>query len=171
MGEMKVCVKPMSIKKIRLIANIVRNSLNLNARDKFPILQLLEWCMAGDQIEVEIVEQYEMKDAYAITDTSSNVIRIRQDVYDGAAQGNPRDIFTLCHELGHFLLHKPDRIEFARASEELPKFRDAEWQANTFASEIMAPYEEARKMSEEEIAKTYGMSRQAASIRYKKCRS
>ena len=46
---------------------------------------------------------------------------------------------------------------------------DAEWQANTFAAELMAPYELIRGMGVEEIMRECGMSYTAASIQYKKC--
>ena len=42
----------------------------------------------------------------------------------------------LCHEMGHFLLHRD--ITFARArDEDVPIYRDSEWQADTFAGALM----------------------------------
>ena len=46
---------------------------------------------------------------------------------------------------------------------------DPEWQANTFAAELMAPYKLIRGLSVEEIMEKCGMSFTAASIQYKKC--
>ena len=89
---------------------------------------------------------------------------IREDVYDRAVDGNARDRFTLCHELGHFLLHTPERVSFARG--EVPTYMDPEWQANVFAGELMAPYELVKNMSACEIAEKCGMSLAAAQVQY-----
>ena len=47
-----------------------------------------------------------MEDMYGNTNTATNTMRIRSDVYRGAIAGNPRDRFTLCHELGHYFDEK-----------------------------------------------------------------
>jgi hypothetical protein len=60
--------------------------------------------------------------------------------------------------------HIPHSISFARGK--IPRYRDPEWQANTFAGELMAPYELVKDMSAEEIAVKCKMSRQAAKIQY-----
>ncbi len=91
-------------------------------------------------------------------------MQIREDVYNGTVEGNPRDRFTLCHELGHYFLHQPEFISYARG--EIPKYCQPEWQANTFAAELMAPYHLTKSMSAEEIAKKCGMSKSAADIQY-----
>ena len=91
-------------------------------------------------------------------------MRIRSDVYEGAVKGRPRDRFTLCHELGHYILHQPEFMSYARG--DIPRYRQPEWQANTFAGELMAPYDLVKDMSIEEIMKKCGMSRQAATIQY-----
>ena len=105
-----------------------------------------------------------MEDTYGTTNTGMNIMRIRSDVYEGAIQGNPRDRFTLCHEVGHWFLHQPDSISFARGN--VPRYRDPEWQANTFAAELMAPYELVKDMTISEIMEKCGMSMQAATIQY-----
>lgn len=115
-------------------------------------------------MEFEIVEPEEMEDTYGTTNTGNNVMRIRSDVYERAVQGNPRDRFTLCHELGHYLLHQPECISYARGG--IPTYRNPEWQANTFAAELMAPMHMIQEMSVEEIMHRCGMSRQAATIQY-----
>ena len=168
----KICVKPLSIKNIRKITKMLREVLNIEDDERFPIVHFIEWVL-GDpdsDFDYEITEVEEMQDIYGLTDTNRNVMKIRGDVYKGAIEGNPRDVFTLCHELGHYLLHKPEAVEFARVSENIPAFRNPEWQANTFAAELLAPYDRAKNMSAKEIAEQYGMSAQAAQIRCKQCR-
>ena len=105
-----------------------------------------------------------MEDMYGNTNTGTNVMKIRRDVYERAIKGVPRDRFTLCHELGHYLLHQPEFISYARG--DVPRYRDPEWQANTFAGELMAPYGLVKNFSIEDIMGKCGMSRQAATIQY-----
>lgn len=162
-----VSVKPMSRKDIRDLVKEFKTMFGLEKVLKFPIVQFIEWCLPELGLEFEVMTVSEMKDTYGLTNTGNNTLKIRQDVYEGAIQGNPRHRFTLCHELGHFLLHTPDRVSFARG--EIPKYMDAEWQANTFAAELMAPYNLVYMMSPEEIAEKCGMSMAAAWIQYKKC--
>ena len=50
----------------------------------------------------------------------------------------------------------------------VPPYCDPEWQADTFASEFLMPYEECIVMDEEEIRKTYHVSRTAAEVRHNK---
>lgn len=135
----------------------------------FPIVHFIEWVIADPEsgMDFEILTKEEMQDTYGTTNTGSNKMRIREDVYEGAIKGNPRDRFTLCHELGHYFLHQPESISYARGN--IPAYRNPEWQANTFAAELMAPYDLVKNMSANEIAEKCGMSRQAAEIQYREC--
>lgn len=169
---MKVAADPLSRKKIRELATMIREMCGLKTTCYFPIVEFIEhFISAGDEgLSFVIVSEDEMEDMYGTTDTSSDIMKIREDVYIGAINGNPRDRFTLCHELGHFLLHRPGRISFARG--EIPKYQDPEWQANTFAGELMAPYYLVRGMSVKQIAEKCGMSLTAAGIQhsmYQRC--
>lgn len=163
-----ISVVPLSAKAIRDIAKRFRVMFGLENVLCFPIVPFIEWCLPQLEMDYEIVPVAEMKNAYGITHTGKGIMRIREDVYEGAIAGNPRDRFTLCHELGHFLLHTPDRVSFARG--EVPAYMDAEWQANTFAAELMAPYELIRGMCVNEIMEKCGMSFKAATIQYTKCK-
>lgn len=146
--------------------------IELENEPYFPIVQFIEWILGDpdNDFDYEIVEANEMEE-YGITNTSSNIMRIRRDVYDGAVKGNPRDRFTLCHELGHFFLHQPDCISFARTSD-CPPYKNPEWQANVFAAELMAPYSIVKGWETEMISEKCGMSMQAAEIQrrvYNRC--
>lgn len=157
-----VAVKPMSRKSIRALAMEFRKLFGLENELYFPVVPFIEWCMPILGLEYEVVEIGEMGNTYGLTNTGDNTLRIREDVYEGAIKGNPRHRFTLCHELGHFILHTPDRVSFARG--EVPAYQDPEWQANTFAGELMAPYNLTCCMSVEEIMRACGMSKTAAEI-------
>ena len=56
-------------------------------------------------------------------------------------------------------------MSYARG--DVPRYCNPEWQANTFAGELMAPYDLVKDMSPDEIARTCGMSKQAAEIQFK----
>ncbi len=165
---MNVAVEPLSRANIRKIAKDLRKVIGCEDIPYFPIVQFIEWVLANPEnsmeFEFELVEPDEMQDTYGTTNTGRNIMRIRSDVYDRAVQDSPRDRFTLCHELGHYLLHQPEYVSYARGN--VPAYRSPEWQANTFAAELMAPRELIMNMSIEEIMKNCGMSRQAATIQF-----
>lgn len=168
---MSVAAIALSRKKIREFVKYVREACGMENVLYFPILQFIELVLGNPDdpsLNYEIVESDEMTDMYGNTNTGTNVMKIRRDVYEGAVKGNPRDRFTLCHELGHYLLHRPELMTYARG--DVPRYMDPEWQANTFAGELMAPYDLIKDMSVEEIMEQCGMSRQAASIQYRECR-
>ena len=164
---MNICAVALSRIKIRELTMILREACGLKDELYFPIVEFIEWILGdpeNEDFDFEIVPESEMEDTYGMTNTASNVMRIRQDVYEGAVAGNPRDRFTLCHELGHYLLHRPQYISYARGN--VPTYCQPEWQANTFAAELMAPYHLVKNMTVEEIVRNCGMSRTAANIQY-----
>lgn len=168
---MNVAAKPRSRAKIREITRNLRRTFGVENEYRFPVLQFVEWILANPDngINIEILEPKEMIDTYSTMNTGKNVISIREDVYNRAVNGDPRDLFTLCHEIGHYFLHRPDSVSFARG--DVPTYMDPEWQANTFAAELMAPYYLIKNLhSVEEVMERCGMSRQAAEIQFYQCR-
>ena len=159
-----VSVEPMSRKSIRELAKEFRHLFGLDKVLYFPIVQFIEWVLPKLGLDYEYVSVMEMGDAYGVTYTRKGIMQIREDVYERAINGNPRDRFTLCHELGHFLMHSPERVSFARG--DVPTYMDPEWQANAFAGELMAPYDLVKDMSPLEIADKCGMSVTAAQVQY-----
>ena len=157
----------MSRNKIAEIAQIVRSAVELDDTLYFPVVHFIEIMAAEDSIDFnyELVEVNELAGTYATTNTSENVMYIREDVYKRAVKGNPRDRFTLCHEIGHYFLHRPETISNARG--EVPRYCDPEWQADAFAGELMAPRNLIKGMTSNEIAEECGMSMTAADIQYK----
>lgn len=166
---MNVAADALSRNDIGEIAWYVRELTGCDREPFFPIVQFIEWVLANPDndigMELEILEPQEMKNTYGTTNTGRNIMRIRSDVYERAINGNPRDRFTLCHELGHYLLHQPESVGYARG--QVPAYRDPEWQANTFAAELMAPKKLVKNMTIQEIMEKCGMSYQAATIQYK----
>jgi hypothetical protein len=157
---------PRSKAQIRGFVNRVREIFGIGPKDKLPVLSILEALCSGlddGGYTLEIVPIDSMRERYAETIPESKIVRIRQDVYD---RENPRDLFTVCHEIGHILLHSNDTVSFARENEHVKTYENPEWQANTFAAEFLAPANMCRKMSIEEIMNTYGCSRQVAIIQH-----
>ena len=73
--------------------------------------------------------------------------------------------FTLCHEFGHWLLHQPENVSFARG--DIPKYSDPEWQANVFAAELMVPYDLTKGLTINQIVEECGVSYSCAEIQKK----
>ena len=107
---MNVVAKPRSRNDIRKMTNKLREVVGCEQSPYFPIVEFIEWILGNPDggIDYEIVDPEDMEDTYGTTNTGMNIMRIRSDVYEGAIQGNPRDRFTLCHEVGHWFLHQPD---------------------------------------------------------------
>jgi len=158
----------LSRKNIRELTMRVRGICGLQEELYFPITKFIERILPEimNGFDYRILPKTEMRDTYGMMNTVSNIMVIREDVYDGAVAGIPRHRFTLCHELGHFILHQPSFVSFARGS--IPKYCQPEWQANTFAGELMVPYHLAKNMTVSEISAKCGISKAAAEIQYNK---
>lgn len=113
---------------------------------------------------------YDREEAY--TDIATGIIYIKESVVEQACRRSyRRGAFTLIHELGHYLLHylqNDARLTRVADDVNVPTYCDPEWQADTFASEFLMPFDECIKMDGEEIRKTYHVSRMAAEVRYSK---
>lgn len=108
-------------------------------------------------------------DCYARAYPNEKKIVISESVYDGAFAGNHRDRFTIAHEIGHLLLHHDANISFARGNDKIQPYEDPEWQANTFAGEVLVPVHLIKGLKIEEISIKSNVSRQVASIQQKYC--
>ncbi|GIO37469.1 hypothetical protein J41TS12_23300 [Paenibacillus antibioticophila] len=116
----------------------------------------------------EIVEKAEMGTILGLACPEKNVIYLREDVYDGAVDDIPMHRFTIAHEIGHFFMHTPKTVGFARnSSTKIPPFFDIEWQANTFAAELLAPPRLLKGLNRKEIQKVFGVSAKVAEIQSK----
>ena len=163
--------KPRSRMKIRSVTTIIRELCDLNNTHQFPVLIFLENFLTEifDDFEYEILEDHEL-DCEARTYPSLNRIEIRRSVYEGAYDENYRDLFTIAHEIGHLFLHRDSSISFARDSKkEIKKFEDPEWQANTFAGELLAPPHLLYNLSTDEISQKCKVSRKTAEIQKSFC--
>lgn len=159
--------KPTSRKKIRVLANNIREILDLQHEKYFPVMELLELGMPllFENFSYEVISTEEMF-AYGVTYPEKNKICLREDVYERAISGNGRDRFTVAHEIGHYIMHKPSRISLARAElvKEIPAYKNPEWQANTFAGELLAPPHLIKGLSINEVVLACRVSTDVARI-------
>lgn len=162
---------PLSRKKIRSFVEKIRKVMGLNSRDYFDVVQFLEFYLHEifPDFHIEVVPVTRMPNQYALTYPKTKCIQIREDVYDGAIEGNARDRFTLAHEIGHLWLHRPGNIALARNSNtiDIPAYMDPEWQANTFAGELLVPPDGTIGMDMDKIVENFGVSYQVAQIQSK----
>lgn len=157
-------VRPLSRLDIRSIANVVRKLAGSPVY--FNIVKFIENCLSilDPEFVFLILPDCEMKGVYAKAFPDLHIIQVRESVYLQAVNGDSRHRFTLCHELGHYLMHGPQNVVFPRIERKPLPFEDPEWQANTFAGELLVPPEIAAKYEENEITRLCGASYTVASI-------
>lgn len=134
----------------------------------FPIIRFLELVLPVliPEFVLEVVPVNKMGSKHGETYPSKNLIRIREDVYLGAVNGNGRDRLTIAHEIGHLLLHDDDSIALCRLApdEKLKAYEDPEWQANAFGGELLASSYLIEGLSVREVSERCGVTESAASV-------
>lgn len=159
---------PLSRKKIRQLTFSLRKVLGLENESFFPVVHLLEIVLpqADPEFNYIIKSEDDMPNEYALCYPEENSIYIREDVYERAVEGVPRDRFTIAHEIGHYIIHTPSRMKLARKNknEKIPSYLCPEWQANTFAGELLAPPHIIKGLSTYEISERCGVSLEVAEI-------
>ena len=100
-----ILVPPLSTASIREYAERIRPVFIPIERIAFPIVEVIEWSLQKidpdfvfDVQEISVMGQDEGR-----VPINGNELILRSDVYEGACQGNPRDIFTITHEFAHYL--------------------------------------------------------------------
>ncbi len=156
-----------SRKDIRDVALAVRIIEGSTDSLFFDILHFMEVTLP------QIIPEYEfcvedikiMRNAEGLTYPDKGIVKIRQDVYNGAVSGNGRHRFTIAHELFHLLQHDNSNIMFARAGKEnaIKKYENPEWQADAFGGELLIPNHLIQGLSVKEISQKCGVSLSAAS--------
>lgn len=164
-------VKGMSIADIRAIAKMIREKCGLSKCERVPVCGFFEWVMEKlfPDFEWEIAEIETMGEE-GVTLSGDNKIIIREDVYEKACGGDGRARFTIMHEIGHFILHSPERVVLCRfgpnsASSRIAPYEDPEWQANTFAAEFLMDYDLVKDMDFKQISETCCVTYGAAKTR------
>ena len=147
-------------------AEIVRTAFVPSEQVEFPIMDVLEFRMSlyFEGIYIDPCTHEDMDGEEGLVVAGENCIKLREDIYRGAWSGVGRDRFTACHELAHFLLHRQVKLARVRADEH-PTYRDAEWQADTFAGTLlMSPRHAQRFSGPNEASDRCGMTVHAATV-------
>lgn len=160
-------VPPQSAGNIALLADEVRKYLGISDISFFPILKVYE--LLGhivDGANFEIRTKEEMGGDHGRTHPEQKLILIREDVYVGADNNMPRDRFTMCHELGHLLMHQG--LSLSRIDPKNPPkiYMNSEWQADKFASFLLMPKHLLKRCnSVSQAMDMFGVSYEAAFAR------
>lgn len=163
------CVSPRRETEIRVAAEQMRKILSDHSDLKYlDIINVLEFCMpnAFPGFRYEIVEPCEMPDREAEMNPFEYCIRIQEPVYVKAMNGDGHCRFTIAHELGHFFLHRTQKLAFGRkaANGNIPTYMNSEWQADVFARNLLAPFSMTRGLIAQQIEVLFGVSRSVADI-------
>jgi transcriptional regulator with XRE-family HTH domain len=136
----------------------------------FPIMDVLEFRLPNfeEGFYLDICSSKEMGAEEGLVVAGSNCIKLRQDVYEGAWNDVGRHRFTACHEFGHHLLHRQVAMPRMR-DDSYPIYRDAEWQADTFAGGLLMSSKHLGRLGcQENAAAQCGMTSMAASVMWSK---
>lgn len=156
---------PESRENLRCLAKMVRKELGIASDEKYiDITWILERLDVLDlEYSYEIVTDEQLAvGVQAQTDVITSTIYIKESVYEGAVQNNGRDRMTIAHEILHLLLHQPASLTLYRRTDDLPVYKNPEWQAECFAGELLMPYDQIKDMTVEEIIEQCKVSERAA---------
>ncbi|HEX2752124.1 MAG TPA: hypothetical protein VHP34_03270, partial [Alphaproteobacteria bacterium] len=142
MSQVAAEALPLSRTQIREFATDIRKMLGLQSVPQVDVAQLVEIILPQviPDFYLDVRTMEEMGNKHGEANPSEKMICLRDDVYDGVVRGVGRDRLTALHEVGHVLLHTPDRIVLCRAEGTLARFKDPEWQADCFAGEFLASH-------------------------------
>ena len=164
---MNYIAEPLKRANLRTLAKLVRKIFQVEDRMYVPVITILEHVMLllFPNFSYEYVPKEVFPDKkHAETDIVNHIIRIREDVYYGAANGNGRDRMTIMHEIAHYILLVICGVNFERNFEnaDVITYKDPEWQAKALAGEIMCPHDMIQSLSAYEVAQKCGVSLSAA---------
>lgn len=143
-----VKVPPLRTSDIRDLATQIRSGLRVNAKDPFPVMDFLEFAMprAMPDFSWMVVESVPGGlEACAYPDGCADnpdgpFIVLASNVYEAAYGGDGRARHTVLHECGHLLLHQKVAVHHrGPVGAQLRPYENSEWQASTFAGELLMP--------------------------------
>lgn len=167
-------VPPLSAVKINRVAiNCRRKLFEVGEGEPIDLWDLVERFLPEKLgINYDIREVDVMKEIEAAVNPDKGELIIREDVYlaltDPNHYGHGRARFTIAHELGHLFLHEGITLNRQLKVKNHQIYEDSEWQADTFASELLMPSHMCEGLSIDEIQKKFVVSYSAAQIKFKK---
>ena len=192
MSEFGYAVKPRSTANIVSVAERWLSKMGAeNLMDAVPLdlVRLVDRDLERVGITVYPVSEAELPGAEAETHVGPDgrlEIWMREPFYNSLFEPDHRTVrarSTLGHELGHCILHPnevrlgryaPRSLALQRASREnLPAYRDSEWQAHTFAGAILAPVSTIKTLDLREpaqLAEAFAVSVPLVESHLRRCR-
>jgi len=174
-------VRGLSFSQIEKEASAFLNLVSpesLKSPQPTPVLSIFENKM--DLFCFSIVVGKNIKGLGGITNISDRFVELSLSTYKRLEKNDPQAKFTVAHEFGHVMLHSknqsfgyfPSRAEvsFSRRSQ-IRAFEDPEWQANTFAANVLMPLQTMhslylrQEMTPEKVMDIYQVSWSAATRR------
>jgi hypothetical protein len=153
------------------LADAVRRGFGLLDAHYFPVVPLVEMGLhhINPRIVFDVVEPHLMGARMGAVDPLTGAFMLREDVYNGALEGQPRHRFTVAHEAGHAVMHVGTLNRLPAATGNVPTYCDPEWQANRFAGALLMPrHLIGQCQTIDEITSRFGVSREAALTRANK---
>lgn len=167
----KFKVEPKSRDDLRVLAKEIRMCLGIEDILYFPADRIMEIIHKIDsEAHFEVVEENELNEGdFATTDVISKTIKIRNDIYDKACEGDPFARMVIVHEFSHFITINVYGFELAMniGKRKIPAYEDPEWQAKCLAGELMMPFDKMNGMSYKDIEQKCGVTRQAVITHFK----
>jgi transcriptional regulator with XRE-family HTH domain len=163
-------VGPASTRALWDFAEKVRSAFVSDDEVCFPIMDVLEFRLPqfSEGFYLDVCSREQMGSEEGLVVAGRNCIKLREDVYEGAWNDVGRHRFTACHEFGHYLMHKEIALPRLR-DDSHPIYRDAEWQADTFAGGLLMSSRHLKQLqSHQNAAGECGMTPMAANVMWSK---
>ncbi|WP_293824459.1 ImmA/IrrE family metallo-endopeptidase [uncultured Parolsenella sp.] len=159
-------VPPKSRRRLTLDAHLVHTAIEYRGDRSFPVIEFLE-CglpLLFSDFEFEVLTKEEMGKKFGETYPDRHLVRLREDVYDGAVAGDPFSRMTAAHEIGPLFEHEGIPLALMRkeASRSVPAYKSSEWQANAFAGALLMPACKIVGLTAEEVSERYEVTITAA---------
>ena len=134
-------------------------------------------------LDYEVIDLPSRVEAFTRYDEENEevLVTLSSSTYDHLEKDYPRARLTVCHEIGHAVLHVRELVRLSRIPHRNALFRgeepsheryqDTEWQANAFASALLVParglavLEQQGNLRATTIQKQYQVSALAAKVR------
>lgn len=162
---------PLSRNDMREMAYRLRELFGFENELNFPVIQVIEFLSNKGVFSLEISTFDEMGSKFGETIPSENLIKLREDIYDNACDGDGFSRSTCSHELLHWLQHREETVSLCRKEEDLKNrraYEDPEWQANCFSGELLVPKHLVKGMTIDEIVEKCNVTHSMAYYQLKK---
>lgn len=161
---------PINNRQLIKYSKNIRKLFHISDEESFPIIDVIEEMQDNPaflDFNYEIIEDdnsFFVDGVQALFSFDSNVLYIKESVFDGACSDEPISRFTLTHELCHFFLMKVTGREpkLVKELNKIEYFKDPEWQANRLAGLILVPFNKSIELETEVIMNKYKVSPECA---------